>query len=267
MRVAERLRNLASLLRVAAGLRGRLRVLEVLSRRGAGKSGDPVEVPMKALGGRPLAVRPGTSDIYNAAWYYLDEIYLPAPELRDRELARICELGSNMGAALCALAVRYPQAQLLGAEPDPSTAALAARNVAQFDDRCEVVQTGIWDANVALVFEPSARYGSHGLAVRPREAGDDESLTGIQAVTVDALLREHMPKGQIDYMHVSIEGSERQVLAAGGEWVKRVGCLRVELQPQVDYGAEECIAQLEALGYRAFTDAELPGKWVHALRD
>ena len=43
-----------------------------------------------------------------------------------------------MGAALTALAVRYPGATLLGVEPDPGNAALAARNVAAFGDRCKV---------------------------------------------------------------------------------------------------------------------------------
>ena len=73
----------------------------------------------------------------------------------------------------------------------------------------------------------------------------------------------------IDYLHVTIEGTEPRVFAAGGDWRSRVRSLRVELHPYFGYGAAECIAQLEALGYRAWlAPAPAPaGKWVFAVKD
>ena len=267
--LSARLRNLARLTRAASGLRGKLGVMRVVlagQRPRSADSARAVQVPMKALGGDVIGVRPGTSDLYNASWYYLDGLHLPAAELRDRDLRQICELGSNIGAALTALALRYPGARLLGVEPDPGNAAMARANTRRLGDRCRVVEAGIWDANTDLVVDTSSQHGQHGFTVRPREAGDPPSATSIHALTVDSVLDEHMPDGDIDYMHMTIEGTEPRVLGAGGRWVERTRALRVELHPYGDFEAPRCIELLERLGYEAWTDPALPDKWVHAVR-
>ncbi len=222
---------------------------------------------MKALGGRELYVRPGTSDLRNAGYYYRGDLFLPPPEVAGGDLQRIVELGSNMGAALTALAVRYPNATLVGVEPDPGNAALAARNVAAFGDRCKVVEAGIWDADADLVVDRDTRYGEHGFTVRPRNDEDPPGLPGIRALSIDSVLGQHLPGDeQVDYMHMTIEGTEPRVLAGGGGWPGRVRSLRVEAHPELDYPAAACIADLEALGYRAWPDSRLPEKWIYAVR-
>jgi FkbM family methyltransferase len=222
---------------------------------------------MKALDGRWLWVRPGTSDLRNAGYYYEGGLFLPPPELAGDQLRCIVELGSNMGAALTALAVRYPEATLLGVESDPGNAELAARNVAPFGDRCKVVEAGIWDTEADLVVDRDTRYGEHGFTVRPRTEGDPAELAGIRALSVDSVLSEHVPGGEeVDYAHMTIEGTEPRVLAAGGDWPERVRSLRVEAHPEIDYPASACVSDLEALGYRAWPDPELPEKWVFAVR-
>jgi FkbM family methyltransferase len=261
-------RSLAAQLAVAKGPSGKLAVLRVIAagRRGA-TDRAPVGVAMKALGGRELYVRPGTSDLRNAAYYYDLELFLPAPELAGEELRCIVELGSNMGAALTALAIRYPTAALLGVEPDPGNAALAARNVAPFGDRSRVVEAGIWDTDADLVVDRDTRYGEHGFSVRPRTGSDPAGLAGIRARSIDSVLAEHLPGGeQVDYLHLTIEGTEPRVLAAGGAWPARVRSLRVEAHPELGYPPAACVADLEELGYRAWPDSELPQKWVFAVR-
>lgn len=262
-------RSLRIQLRAASGFGGALRVLRVvLAKRLRGGHGplEPIGVPMKALGGAELYVRPGASDLRNASYYYGDRLYLPPAAIAEEPLRQICELGSNMGAALTALAVHYPQARLLGAEPDPGNAALAARNVSRFGDRCRVEQAGIWDDDVELVVDRDSSYGEHGFKVRPRAASDPTTTAGIRALKIDSLLALHLPAGEIDYMHITIEGTEPRVFAAGGDWVARVRSLRVEAHPELGYPAAACIADLEALGYRAWPDERLPEKWIYAVR-
>ena len=261
-------RSLANQLGVARGARGKLAVLRVVA---AGRASQPREAPvpveMKALDGQRLYVRPGTSDLRNAGYYYHGDLYLPPPEVAGDELRRIVELGSNMGAALTALAVRYPAATLVGVEPDPGNASLAARNVAAFGDRARILEAGIWDADADLVVERDTRYGEHGFSVRPRTPEDPEGMPGIKALGIDSVLAESLPDGdQVDYMHMTIEGTEPRVLSAGGKWPERVRSLRVEAHPELDYSAEACIADLEALGYRAWPDHRLPEKWIYAVR-
>ena len=261
-------RSLGAQLAVAKGLGGKLAVLRVIAagRRG-GSDPAPIGVAMKALEGRELYVRPGTSDLRNAGYYYEGELFLPPPQVAGEELNCIVELGSNMGAALTALAVRYSAATLVGVEPDPGNAALAARNVAAFGDRCKVVEAGIWDTDADLVVDRDTRYGEHGFTVRPRTESDPAGMPGIKALSIDSVLAENLPEGvQVDYMHMTIEGTEPRVLAGGGEWPARVRSLRVEAHPELGYPAAACIADLEALGYRAWPDAELPEKWVFAVR-
>ncbi|MGZ8666157.1 MAG: hypothetical protein ACXWZM_03475 [Solirubrobacterales bacterium] len=261
-------RSLAAQLAVAKGPGGKLAVVRVIA---AGRRPDlpraPIAVPMKALGGRRLYVRPGTSDLRNAAYYYERDLFLPPPEIASEELRCIVELGSNMGAALTALAIRYPAATVLGVGPDPGNAALAARNVAPFGNRCRVVEVGVWDADADLVVDRDTHYGEHGFRVRPRAESDPAGLAGIRSLSVDSVLAEHLPEGeQVDYVHLTIEGTEPRVLAAGGAWPERVRSLRVETNPELGYSAAACVSDLEALGYRAWPDAELPRKWVFAVR-
>jgi FkbM family methyltransferase len=254
---------------VSQGAKGAIRVLDVLARARFGKRLDEptaIGVPMRALGGRELFVRPGSSDLRNASYYYRGGLYLPPPQISDRELQRICEVGTNIGAALSALAMRYPEAQLLGAEPDAGNAALASRNAAGFGDRCQVVQAGIWDRDTELVVDRDTHYGEHGFMVRPRTETDPPEMSGIQALSIDTLLERHMPLGDIDYMHMTIEGTEPRVLGAGGAWPLRVRSLRVEAHPEFGYPAQQCVEDLRNLGYEAWPDEALPDKWVFALR-
>ena len=143
-KIRSRLNNVTSMMREASGVRGKAAVLEVLAKRAAGSHGV-VGVPMKGLGGQDFFVRPGTSDIYNATWYYMDALYRPPPGL-DGPIETICEIGSNIGAALTALGIEYPNARLLGVEPDPGNVAVLRKNTTRFGDRCVVVQCGVWDS-------------------------------------------------------------------------------------------------------------------------
>jgi FkbM family methyltransferase len=259
------------MLRAAAGLRGKLQVIRTIAsgRAWKGRGGEapaPVAVPMKALGGSALLVRPGTSDLINAAAYQAFDLYLPAPQIRGEDLACICELGSNIGAALSALARRYPSATLVGVEPDEANLQIARANLAGLEERCTLIRSGIWDESVELVVTEETGRGAHGLTVRPRREGDPPELPSFGALTIDALLEAHLPGRTVDYMHVSIEGTEPRVFAAGGDWPERVRSLRVELHPYYGFRAEDCLALLQALGYVAWPDAERPDKWVYALR-
>lgn len=262
-----RAHNIERLLRASAGPSGAVAVARCLLAGRVGLSVPPrIEVPMRALGGERLVVRPRTSDLYNASWYYLDSIHLPPPEVRGEGIRQICELGSNIGAALTALAFEYPSARLLGVEPDSGNAAVARENLARFGERCQVAETGVWDSDAELVIDRSSDHGAHGFTVRERAPEDPADAAGLKARTIDSILSEFMPEGEIDYMHISIEGTEPRVLDAGGEWARRTRSIRMELHPYSGFTGERAIAQLDALGFEARPVPELPEKWVYALR-
>lgn len=265
-RVLDRLELVVGVFRVAAGPRAALRAITAAAAAmGSGGSREPVLIPMRALNGEPLSIRPGTSDLSSAAAYYSKRIYMPAPEINPS--GAIVELGTNCGVALTALGVAFPAARLLGVEPDAGNAAAAGVNTERFGERCEIVCSAIWPETTELVVVPSAEHGDHGITVRPAESGDDPGWERLAAITVDELLDRHLPEPvPVDYMHVSIEGSEPRVFAAGGRWPERVRSLRVEVHPYFGWGQSDCIAQLEGLGYRAWPAPDPPDKWVFAVR-
>ncbi len=249
-------------MRAASGLRGNLAVLEVIAKRSS-DSGEVIGVPMKALGGEPLYVRPGTSDVYNATWYYLESLHRPPPHLQG-PIETICEIGSNIGAALTALGVEHPGARLLGVEPDPGNVAVLRQNTARFAERCTVAPCGVWDEESTLVMDDSSDYGEHGLTTRAPEEGD-RGEERVRVTTLTKILDEYLPGLEVDYMHFTAEGAEPRAFSADG-WSERVRSLRVELHPYAGYGYGECSEQLSAKGYEVTPDPDLPDKWVFAVR-
>ena len=267
-KIRDRLSLLSMLARSVAGFRGISRGLRVaaVSRTRSNRHGEPVGVAMRVLGGEPLFVRPGSSDLVSAISYYSTKAYLPPSAIDDGEIRVICELGTNIGAALTALGTRYPSARLIGLEADPENARIAALNLDRFGDRAALVQKAVWSEEADLVIDRSSKHGEHGFLVRPRRPDDPPGEPPLRATTVESLLDALAPGEPVDYMHVNVEGSEPQVLGAGSAWADRVRSLRVELHPYFGFGAAECIGQLEALGYEAWVAPTPPEKWVFAVR-
>jgi FkbM family methyltransferase len=229
----------------------------------AASSAVPVNV--KALEGKPLYVRPRTSDIDMIWDTFVANWHLPPPEVRDGTLGRIVELGTNIGTGLAGLAVRYPEATILGVEPDPQNAELARRNLARFGDRCRIVETAIWDHDTELVIERSRR--EWGLVVRPRKDGDPPEWPAVAARSVGSVLADYEPGEEIDFLFMDIEGTEQRVLEAPDTaWAQRVRCIRVECENE--YGADpvRCRDALARLGFEVRVEPVDWGAFVFGLR-
>ncbi|MCB0865669.1 MAG: FkbM family methyltransferase [Solirubrobacterales bacterium] len=267
-RSLDRLGFVVGILRATAGLRAaKTAILAAAGARGSqGDGRGPVLVPMRELGGESLSIRPGTSDLRNAVAYYSHRIHMPPPGVVPTRA--IVELGTNCGVALAALGHAFPDARLLGVEPDPGNVEAARANTARFGDRCEVVNSAVWSESTELVLVPSVEHGDHGITVRPVSSGDDPSWARMSALTIDDVLARHLPDGEsVDYMHISIEGSEPGVFDAGGRWPQRVHSLRVEVHPYFGWDQDDCIRQLTDLGYRAWAAPDPPDKWVFAVNE
>lgn len=234
-------------------------------KRDTATAEEAVPIRMRACAGEPLYVRAGSSDLVNAISYYANGSQLPPPGVSDPRT--VVELGSNCGVALTALASNQPAANLLGVEPDAGNVAIARRNLARFGDRARIVQGAIWDRSEQLTVDPSNPSGEHGVAVRATRPDDPAAWGRLQGITIDELLAENLDvEIEIDYLHVSIEGAEQRVFAAGGSWVERVRSLRVELHPYFGYTADICVPQLEGLGFRAHEGDHPPHTWVFGYR-
>jgi FkbM family methyltransferase len=259
-------------IRLAAGLLGamadwpsrfRLVKLKLREKAGADSEIDPaVPLRLRPLGGRVLHLRPRAPDTGAIVRNYITS----ERPFADRDLRRICELGSYVGVALAGFAVRYPDARLLGVEADPANAALAGRNLAQFGDRCTIVHAAVWDRDAELVIEGDR---ADLLFVREAHAQDPPDATRVPARTVGTLLGEHMPErdGPIDFMQMSLEGAESRALAGDTSWIERVRSIRVEIHPEVGFDADTCLAALRRFGFDAWIEPGSAGRHALGVRD
>jgi FkbM family methyltransferase len=247
------------------GFEGRRRVAAMKLGRLIGRAPDPepLSLELRALEGGSLWVRPGTSDLDMAFFNFRGRIVFPPSELAGRPLKQIVELGSNGGSGLAGLAVAYPDARLLGVEPDPETAAIAKRNAGQFGDRCTLVQAAIWDESADLVIEGDEALG---YTVRPLGPKDPADTITIPGLSVDDLLARHMPEGAIDYMAVTIEGTEPRMLSTAASWIDRVACIKVEFHPYYGFHEADCIEMLRGFGFRTWVEPAYGG-WGVGIRD
>lgn len=159
---------------------------------------------LKPLGGRKLHFRPRTADIDMLQYSFKWNRHLPPPEL-GTDVRRIVELGTNIATSLSDLAHRYPNAKVLGVEPDPGNAAVARLNLAELGSRAKLVAAGAWDVDAELVVERDRR--EWGLVVRPRRPDDPPDWPTIPARSVDSLLSEFAGQEPIDFMYMDVEGA------------------------------------------------------------
>lgn len=218
--------------------------------------GEVAEVRLRALGGRPLALRPFTDDNWVVRGAFLSGYHLPPEELGESSVASVLDLGASIGATTAHFAHRYPEARIVAVELDGATAALCRRNVAPWGDRCRVVQGAAWSAGVALVYEVAT---SSSQAHRVVTAAGPATVA-TQGIPIEGLIGRE----GVDYVKMDIEGAEREVLRANTRWASRVRAIKVEVHPP--YTVAECAADLQALGFSTRTD-ERHWACVVGLRD
>jgi FkbM family methyltransferase len=249
--------------------RWRLLQLKVARRRGSppAQAVDAVPVLIKRTGGKPFYIRPGSSDTALVAYDFHYRHGRPPDELDGRPLTRMVELGSNIGGTLACAAARYPDAQLIGVEPDADNAALARRNVEPWADRCRVIEAAIWDTDGEVTIDPSSRSRQeYGLIVRPRQGSDPPELPSIRALSLNTILDQFDGEGPIDYLFMDIEGTEERVLRHNTAWADRVQAIRVVTEGERGYQPEDCARDVERLGFRARIDRIPVGAFVVGLR-
>ena len=234
---------------VAARVTSDRRSLRTYARlRRAHWDGSPsvARLRMRALGGREVLVRPGSSDLATVWGAFARRYHLPPPELGTP--GTIWDLGANIGLTVADFACRFPRARVLGVELDQENVALARRNTAPWADRCQVLHAAIWVADGEVRYQ-----GWPGATSNYRLTGTGEG-TPVPAVSLASLLREQ--DGGVDYVKVDVEGTERELLRDGAGWAEQVRCVKVELHG--DYRVADCEADLRRLGYGTRRDAQHP---------
>jgi FkbM family methyltransferase len=231
----------------------RFRQVEDLDRRRA-RLGSLVPLRVRPLGGETVWVRPGTSDASVLRDTFFARYHLPPPD--PRPVRTILDLGANIGLTVADLAVRHPGARVLGVELDRSNAALAARNIAPWRDRAEVLHAAVWTSGgeVAYTGLVSEEWGYK--VVESPEAGAATLMGTAPALTMPELLDRVAPGGTVDYVKMDVEGAEEQLLADAAAWAPAVRCIKVEVH--APYDVARCMRDLRALGFDVTADSRHP---------
>jgi hypothetical protein len=189
-------------------------------RRDGGRSnaGAEVELAIGRLYGRSIWVREGTSDVDTVWDVFVNGPHVPPARVQRRGMHLVWDIGANIGLAMADMAMRWPEARIVGVEADPENAALARRNFEGWDDRCELIEASVPEMSLDELLE----------------------RTG----------------GPVAFARIAVPGA-RELLRSETDWAQHVGCIKVRAGD--GYALEDCIADLQRLGFEARGDRRNPG--------
>jgi FkbM family methyltransferase len=166
----------------------------------------PVRVPVVRRGRRLVIALGRYQDLEVLRELYIDGEYPDELEIADP--AVVVDLGANIGLSLLDFRLRYPDAKLIGVEPDPIAFNTLRLNTSG-------------DSNIQIL--PVAAAGADG--VREFFSSSETVVSGFSrtrtfqrpiAVCTRSLdsLMEDMDLGSIDLLKIDVEGAEEEVLGS-----------------------------------------------------
>jgi FkbM family methyltransferase len=235
-----RFADLRSDARLAAGPRSFLRLARVrlvpFGRRA-------ILVALDVDGTRfDVFVRPRSSDPIVVKETFGGRYHLPPIPLAGLET--ILDLGANIGLTMVHFAALCPEAYVVGVELDSDNVALARRNIAPWSNRCSVIEAAVWVRDEVVRYR-LAEGAECGAAVS--SAGAKE----VEGIALNTLIGR-VGWDTVDYLKMDIEGAERAILKENTSWSSRVRSIKIETHD--GYRRDECLADLERLGFKAAID-------------
>ena len=219
------------------------------SSPGAGDRGV-MTLKLRPLHGAPIGVRPHSTDARVVFTTFIHRFHLPPIDLPPAEPALILDLGANIGCTIAHFASLYPNARVVGVELDPDNASLCRRNIETWRERCTLVEGAVWAEDGEVQY---AKHSGHEDAFFATAAVAGSDSCTQKAISINSLIAQHCPPDQpIDYVKMDIEGAEKDVLKRNTEWAARVHSIKVEVHGE--YSKQDCIADLQKLGFAAWED-------------
>lgn len=168
-----------------------------------------------------------------------DPHHLPLDGL---ELRSIIDLGCNAGYTTRDLALRYPEAKVLGVDIDSASCQVARLNTLGLWPRVRIWAVAIWHtAGVTLDyagFQPNVYSAAH--TYPPVDKARSVTISGLAAA-------EHV--AEFDFVKMDVEGAEQGLLLRINDWRASVRTLRLDVHDFAGVTLEWATQVLEDAGY------------------
>jgi len=173
--------------------------------------------------------RPGTMDYLIFKQIFLQQDF-NISILDEIAVNRILDLGANIGMASLYLKNKFPEANIVGVEPDESNVEMFRRNLEQYQNT-DIVLGAIRGDNKKVEMVDYGKGETGYLA--------EESEEGIAALTIVDIMKKYQ-WNHIDILKIDIEGSEKSVFETNFEsWLPKTKILFVELHERKAPGCTE----------------------------
>lgn len=181
--------------------------------------------------GHPIFIRNKTTDIYPFHQILISEEYNVQLGFTP---SVIFDLGANIGLASVYFKNKFPYAQIIAVEPEPSNFSLLKENVSPYKD-VMVYPCGIWNKTTHLIIRDEG-LGNWGFSVQET----NNVLPGsVKAMGISDIMDE-LKIEQIDLLKIDIEGSEKELFEANYErWLPKVKVIIIELHDILRPGASQ----------------------------
>ena len=146
----------------------------------------------------------------------------------------IIDAGSNVGYSCLYFASLFPDAVIIGIEPETRNYRQLKSNTANYEN-IKVIKAGIWhqDAFISIKDEEES---SASFEVQESKDGQTGTLRGI---TIDAIASENK-FDSIDILKIDIEGAEFNLFSNNPHsWLSKTRCLIIELHDLVRPGTSQ----------------------------
>ncbi len=176
----------------------------------------------------PTFIRPVRTDIRAFKEVVLAGQYDRVREVVPPDAGLVLDFGANIGLTLRRWRRLFPNASIVGVEPDEQNLRLCALNT-RGDARATVVRACVGATRRMVLLDAQGGPGEIKMTEGPRGGGSPAG--GVEAITVDDVLARAgvSPATPIDLLKCDIEGAEAELFAAGGAWLSRVGAIAIEI--------------------------------------
>jgi len=149
----------------------------------------------------------------------------------------VIDAGANIGDTACWYASKFPEAQVIALEPDPSNFAMLALNARPYGDRVKAFRLALWhhDANLKVIDGGS----SIGMRVQRVDASDDSDCTGISLIS----LMRKLELTKLDVVKIDVEGEELNLFAPKFDsWISNASVIVVDVHSDEAAEVVKCAA-------------------------